>query len=66
MGVVLCEEIEEIINSDADSVAIGGRAQIKEATAMILNKKCDKKIIILDEKMVDNSTSLGAVRIYEN
>ena len=66
MGVMLCEEIEEIIKSDADSVALGGKAQIKEATAMILTKKCDKKIIVLDEKTVDSSTALGAVRIYEN
>ena len=66
LGAVLCGEIKEIIESLAKTVVLGGRAQIKNAMAEILIKRDNKKIILLDEKTVDASTSLGAVRIYEN
>lgn len=65
MGVVLCDEISKIITDDAKTVVIGGRAQIKEATALILKEKSDKKVIELDETTVNNSTCVGAVRIFE-
>jgi len=45
---------------------IGGRKQIKNAMAEILKKRDSKKVILIDETAVDMSTSIGAVRIYEN
>ncbi len=65
IGTVLCGEIEQIINSDAETVVIGGKAQIKNAMAQILKNRDDKKIISLDTDMVNLSTTLGAIRIFE-
>lgn len=65
MGVILCGEIEQILNSQAEKVIIGGKAQIKNAMAEILKRRTNKEIICLDENTVNNSTSIGAVRIYE-
>lgn len=65
MGIVLCDEIEEIIRNDVKTVVLGGKAQIKKAMAVILREKSDKNIVELDEKAVDYSTSVGMIRIYE-
>lgn len=65
MGIVLCDEIEEIIKNDVKTVVLGGKAQIKKAMAVILREKSDKNIVELDEKAVDYSTSVGMIRIYE-
>ena len=66
IGIVLCGEIEQILNCDVETVVIGGKTQIKNAMAMILAKRSDKKIISLNEDTVNNSTSLGAIRIFEH
>ncbi|MBE7012431.1 MAG: hypothetical protein E7415_07140 [Ruminococcaceae bacterium] len=65
MGAVLSDEIYYILKDGAESIVLGGKSQIKKAMAIILNKKSDKRIIELDEKAVDYSTSLGMIRIYE-
>ena len=66
MGAVLYGEIDQVIKSNAKTVVLGGKTQIKNAMAEILRNKDDKKIVLLDENTVDNSTSLGMIRIYEN
>ena len=66
LGTVLCGELEQIINCDAKTVVIGGKAQIKNATSIILKNRDNRKIISLDDNTVNFSTSLGAIRIYEN
>lgn len=65
MGVVLCNEISNIIKEDAKTVVLGGREQIKKAMALILKDKTDKNIVELDGKTVDYSTSVGMMKIYE-
>lgn len=65
IGAVLCGEIEEIEESTAKKVIIGGKAQIKKAIVQILKERGKKEVILLDEKEVNFSTSLGAVRIFE-
>ena len=66
MGVILCGEIDNIKNSDAKTVVIGGRAQMKNALASILNERTDKRVITLSEEAVNASTVVGAIRIFEN
>ncbi len=66
MGIVLCQEILNIVNEDAETVVLGGKEQIKKAMALILKEKTNKNIIELDEKTVDYSTSIGMVKIYEH
>ncbi len=66
IGVVLCDEIEHILKSNAKTIVLGGKVQIKNAMAEILQKRTDKEIIILPESVVSMSTSLGAIKIFEN
>ena len=66
MGIVLCDEILNIIKENADTVVLGGKEQIKKAMALILKEKTNKNIIELDEKTVDYSTSVGMIKIYEH
>ena len=65
IGTVLCSEIEHIIKCDAKTVLLGGKTQIKNAMAEILKNRDNKKIISLDENIVNLSTALGAIRIFE-
>ena len=65
LGTVLCSEIKRIIGSEIGTVAIGGKRQIKEATVCILKKVSDKKIILISDKTVEYSTSIGMIKIYE-
>ena len=66
MGIILCDEILNIIEDVTNTVVLGGKAQIKKAMALILREKTEKNIIELDEKTVDYSTSIGMVKIYEH
>ena len=65
MGIILCDEVLNIIEDVTNTVVLGGREQIKRAMALILREKTEKNIIELDEKTVDCSTSIGMVKIYE-
>lgn len=65
IGIILCGEIQEIIKSNAETVVIGGKNQLKNAIVILLKNRDSKKIISLDEKNVENSTALGAIRIFE-
>ena len=60
------EEIECIINSGAKRVVLAGKAQLKEPMVHILKHRSVLDVCVVSDNEVDNSTSLGAVRIYEN
>ena len=66
LGAILADEINTIISSDASCVVIGGKKQIKAATAHLLERYSTKKVVALSDEQVDASTSLGMIRIYEN
>jgi len=65
LGVVLCGEVTTILSSDVQKIVIGGRTQIKQAIAKLLEKHSNKEIICLSENSVNISTTLGMIRIYE-
>lgn len=65
LGVVLCDEISDILSYDASTVVIGGREQIKRATAELIRRKCGKRVIELSEREVATSVARGAVKIFE-
>ena len=65
IGAVLSDEIECILKADAKTVVLGGKAQIKNAMACILNSCSEKEIVTLNSETVDASTAMGIVRIYE-
>lgn len=65
LGAVLSSEIKTIISSSAKTVVIGGRAQIKKATAHLCRKYSDKAVVTLSDEEVAASTSMGLIRIFE-
>jgi 2-dehydro-3-deoxygalactonokinase len=65
LGVALCGEIEKILKANAPAIVIGGKKQLKEATAYLLSKYSSSAIKQLSEEEVNSSSSLGAIRIYE-
>jgi 2-dehydro-3-deoxygalactonokinase len=64
IGAVLCGEVEEIKKCNASKVYIGGRAQIKEAEALLIKKFTDKTVVIVPDEYADTATSVGMVQIY--
>ena len=65
LGVVLHDEIRDIIASPTYTVIVGGRAQIRAATSILLRVKSDKRVIELTDREVDCSVACGAVKIFE-
>lgn len=66
LGAVLCDEIAEILKYGSSKIIIGGRRQIKEATAEILRHVTCTKVVTVSDTDVELSTSRGMIRIYEN
>ena len=65
LGAVLYGEIVGIIKENPSKILIGGKESIKNAMYVILSKKSDTNVEKLSEQVVKNSTTVGAVRIYE-
>ncbi len=65
LGAVLCGEIGRIAACDAETIVLGGRAQLRAAEAELLRRRTNKNVVELDDRTVDDSTALGAVRIFE-
>ncbi|MBQ9773592.1 MAG: 2-dehydro-3-deoxygalactonokinase [Clostridia bacterium] len=66
LGTVLSSEIAAIIASPVRRVVIGGKAQIKRATAELLAQLCDKETVTVSDADVDASSARGVIRIYES
>lgn len=65
LGATLAPEIQEILKSPAPHVIIGGKAQIKRATEMLLRALSNKSVTAASDASVDASSARGAVKIYE-
>jgi len=65
LGCVLCDEVEAILQANEKAVVLGGQKQLRMALAMLLEKVSDKRIIVLSDMEVEQSTSLGAIQIFE-
>lgn len=65
MGSILCDEIKAITKMPEKKVIISGRAEIKAALSALLRTFSDKNVIELDKEKIDNSTVVGAIKIYE-
>lgn len=63
-GVILCDEIREILRYDVPTVVLGGKKQMREAIAAILRAVSDKHVICLSDKVVDSSVAKGQLKIY--
>ena len=65
LGIILHDEIKEILKLNPKKIIIGGKKQIKEAMYNLLSTLNKSEIIVLADNIVDNSSALGAVKIYE-
>ncbi|MBE6628610.1 MAG: hypothetical protein E7629_06765 [Ruminococcaceae bacterium] len=64
LGAVLCGEVGEILRYDAETVVVGGKRQLREALATILNEIGSMRVITLTEDEVQSSVTRGMLRIY--
>ena len=65
LGTVLAPEIQSILASSARLTVIGGKAQLKYATAHLLRALSEKELQVIEDGAVDASSALGAIRIFE-
>lgn len=65
MGVVLCEEILEIIKLKPKNIVIGGKRQIKKAMYEILSCCISGKIICVSDETAEKAASVGMIKIFE-
>ena len=65
MGVCLSNEVKAILDTHISKVVIGGNSKLKEATGMLLSEKEDMKVVIVSDEEVENSSTMGMIRIYE-
>ncbi len=61
LGIILSDEIEAVKRSDAKNVYIAGRAQIKEAEALLLKRFTDKNVVLVPDEYAEMATSVGMV-----
>jgi len=64
-GVVLFDEIKAVISTGAKKAFIGGKKQIREATATLLRTFSECEVTVGDDFTIENCVSYGAVRIFE-
>ena len=65
MGIILLGDAEYALNSDAETVVIAGNKALRHALSVILEEKSKARIVTLTGQEVENSVSLGQIRIYE-
>lgn len=65
LGVVLQGEIDSLVKCGGEKIVLGGKSQIKNAMNVILKNVTEKKVVCLSDDAVDNSTSMGLIKIYE-
>lgn len=65
MGIILLGDAEYALNSDAETVVVAGNKALRYALAVILEAKSKARIVTLTGQEVENSVSLGQIRIYE-
>ena len=65
LGAVLHGEIRAVLADCPKAVYIGGRAEIKEATATLLEALASVSVFPLSDAAVNASTAKGLLKIYE-
>lgn len=65
MGVILCGEVDAVLKINPPKVVIGGKKQLKEALALLIESKSDCEVVCVSDCVVDKSSVLGMIRIYE-
>lgn len=65
LGAVLHDEVKSVIRANPSAAYIGGRRQIKEATALLLSSLSSLTVVSISDEAVNESTAKGLVKIYE-
>ena len=65
MGVVLCDEIGQILAGDPVKIVIGGKKQIKAFMACLLSKLTDTEVVLIKDERAEFATAYGMIRVYE-
>ena len=65
LGIILADEVEAVKKSSAINVYIAGRAQIKEAEALLLKRFTDKNVILVPDEYAEIATSVGMVKVLK-
>lgn len=65
LGVVLQSEIEFILSQKQKRIIIGGKKQLKEALAIILEKLLSAEIAKVEDAEADFASTFGLIKIYE-
>lgn len=65
MGVILCGEVDAVLKINPPKVVIGGKKQLKEALTLLIESKSDCEVVCVSDCVVDKSSVLGMIRIYE-
>lgn len=65
LGIVLHDEIEQILKYKASKIIIGGQRQLKYAMQEILRKKFEQKVVCVPDSVVEVATTMGQINIFE-
>lgn len=65
IGAMISGEIDYVLSLSAKRIVIGGRRQIKRATALLLKRYSDAEIVSLPDEETEAKTAEGIVKIYE-
>ena len=65
MGVILCDEIEQILRKKPKRIIVGGQKEIKQAIAVILNNVSSAHVEIIEDWQAEQASSNGIIKIYE-
>lgn len=65
MGAVLCDEVEYVLSQKSKRIVIGGNKILREPLSVILRKLTNAKVTVLTDKEVEESVTLGQIRIFE-
>ena len=65
IGVVLCDEVEQILSKNPKRIVIGGQNKIKQAMAVLLKNISFAKVEIIDDEQAERATNNGIIKIYE-
>lgn len=65
MGVVLCDEIGQILAGEPVKIVIGGKKQIKAFMASLLAKLTDTEVVLIADERAEYATAYGMIRVYE-
>jgi len=65
LGVVLHDEIKQILRNHPQNIMIGGQKQLRDALTVLLRHYSDAKIEVVSDNRIEHASALGAVKIYE-